>query len=111
MIDGVGIDQSHKNVDIQIDRIALEIRQTVSHTLSGAAFPDESLKLRLPQRFPSSPQVQCPTQASEGLLPRCQVVRLFLSIEPFHSGCDRILAIGKVSMVYQRIQLGQSMLR
>jgi hypothetical protein len=46
--------------------------------LSGATFPGESVKLRLPQRFPRGPQVQDSTQASEGLLPCCQVARLFL---------------------------------
>ena len=111
MIDGVGIDQAHKNIAIQVDCIALEVYQMVSHTLSGAAFPGESVMLRLSQRLPRSPQVQGPTQTSEGLLPCCQVVLLLRSIEPFYGGDDRVLAIGKVSVAYQRIQLGHNAFR
>jgi hypothetical protein len=79
--------------------------------LSMLAIPSRSIEFRLPQGFPGGVQLQGATQAGEGFLTRRQVTGFLVSIEAVHSDYHGFLAIDKVPMAYQLIQLRHDMLR
>jgi hypothetical protein len=78
--------------------------------LSVLAFPSQSIEFRLSQRFPRGAQVQGATQAGEGFLTRRPVMGFLVGIEAVHSGYHNFLAIDKVPVAYQLIQLHHGML-
>jgi hypothetical protein len=79
--------------------------------LSALAFPSESVEFCVPQRFPGGAQLQGAAQAGKGFLTPRRVAGFLVGIEPFNSGDYGFLAIDKVPVSYQRIQLCHCMRR